>query len=573
MNISLNGKTMDGQIEKANERYFTDIKNQIFFQFDNNDFLQKVDDFCDGLSIYNIEASDPSMAISDYLKELKDIMKSVTPPYTVSLEHHYVDKSFRDSYYRYFSSSHFNINRTSRRLSFFQGLISVEDYLDHDIPCVSYEKAQMEPYKDKKKLIYLGSIVLNPIKTGAIGRTILDPRCLNLQKQGISPIYMRLSNFKTHIYGRTLKVKAFPYRRQDEETTKCAEITFLNLMDYYSNQYPDYKSTLPGEILDMEKRHSNERVLPSRGMSYAVMSKLMYYFGFSPRLYDCRSVDSFPGSRVTPQITLKRWLYYYVESGIPVAVELGSGKPKESGHSVLCIGHGAMDKEKLREAYLLGKKDSNGSRQYLYSADFYDSFVIIDDNNPVYNIRKYEQLSSHHPKLKLASLAVPLNRRMCLDAPDAEAVFFTILNHEYLGLERWSTEGFLEEKEAVIMRMFLTSSHSLKNYRIKTFKDENLKEYYLYIPMPRFVWVCELYKVDEYLKETNDTIEAFGEIVLDTTSVPTLKNAGDSIIFAHYPGRIATRFPEDNQAGFNKMIPIDDDKPFPGFSNTLTKII
>lgn len=91
--------------------------------------------------------------------------------------------------------------------------------------------------------------------------------------------------------------------------------------------------------------------------------------------------------------------------------------------------------------------------------------------------------------------------------------------------------------------------------------------------MPRFVWVCELYKVDEYLKETNDTIEAFGEIVLDTTSVPTLKNAGDSIIFAHYPGRIATRFPEDNQAGFNEMIPIDDDKPFPGFSNTLTKII
>ena len=270
---------MDGQIETAKEH----IEDQLFFQFDNNDFLQKVDDFCDELSFYNVNVSDPSMEIADYLEDLRDIMKSVTPPYTVSLEHHYVDRSFRDSYYRYFSSRHFNVNRTSLRLSFFQGLVPVEEYINHDIPCVSYEEAQTEPYKDKKKLIYLGSIVLNPIMTGAIGRTILDPRCLNLSKQGVCPIYMRLSEFKTHIYGRTLSVKAFPYRMQDEETTKCAEITFLNLMDYYSNQYPDYKSTLPGEILDMEKRHSNERVLPSRGMSYAVMSKLMYYFGFSPR--------------------------------------------------------------------------------------------------------------------------------------------------------------------------------------------------------------------------------------------------------------------------------------------------
>ena len=125
-------------------------------------------------------------------------------------------------------------------------------------------------------------------------------------------------------------------------------------------------------------------------------------------------------------------------------------------------------------------------------------------------------------------------------------------------------------REFETVSIFLVSSHSLKNYRIKTLKDENLKEYYLYIPMPRFVWVCELYKVGEYLK---DTIEAFGEIVLDTTSVPTLENAGNSIIFVHYPGRIAARFPEDNQVGFNKMIQIDDDKTFPGFSNTLTKII
>ena len=91
--------------------------------------------------------------------------------------------------------------------------------------------------------------------------------------------------------------------------------------------------------------------------------------------------------------------------------------------------------------------------------------------------------------------------------------------------------------------------------------------------MPRFVWVCELYKVDAYLNPKNDAIEAFGEIVLDTTSAPTKKNAGRAIILFHYPGIFAKRDPEDIQEGFNKMVVIDNDGPFPGFSNTLTKII
>ena len=564
---------MSEQNENAIEKYF----KQIFFQFNKPDdhsiFLQKVDDFCDKLRIFNIEGLDPSMetSISDYLINLKVIMKSIKPPYTVILENHYVDKSFRDSYYRYFSSRHFNVNRTSKRLSFFQGLISVEEYIDHNIPCVRYEEAQK--YKDRRQLVYLGSIVINPIMTGAIGRTLLDPRCLNLQKPEMLPIYMRLSHFKMHIYGRTLKVKAFPYRMQDKETTKCAEITFLNLMDYYSNHYPDYKSTLPGEILDMEKRHSNERVLPSRGMNYAVMSKLMYYFGFSPRLYDYRSIVSSSGSKVTPEITLKRWMYYYAESGIPIAVELRSSSPTKTGHSVICIGHGAMDKTKIREAHTLGRKD--GCRKYLYSADFYDSFVIIDDNTPVYNIREYKQLS-HHPELKLASLAVPLNRRMCLDAPDAESVFLAILNDEKIGLDSdWrkthclGEEDCLGENDAVILRIFLASSHSLKKHRVETLKNKDFKEYYLSIPMPRFVWVCELYRVNDYLKPQGDVIKAFGEIVLDTTSVPTDENPSKSIIFIHYPGKFTTRFPENN----DNWGEIDNDNTFPGFSNTLTKII
>ena len=569
---------MSEHIDTNEFRYFNDTENHDFFHFDDIDshnFDQDVNDFCDDLRAHNITGANPSMATADYLKPLKEIMKSISPPYTVILEHCYIDKSFRDSYYRYFSSSHFNTDRFSRRLSFFQGYVTEKDLFDFSIPCVSIQKSGVECYIDKPKLIYYGSIVLNPVMNGAIGRTILDPRCLNLQKAGTLPVYIRLSRFKNHVFGRTLKVNAFPFRMQDGETTTCTEITVLNLLDYYSNHYPEYRSALPGEILDEEQRHSFQRVLPSKGMDYAKLSKLISSFGFSPRLYDRSSVASYGGSQATPEVKLRRWMYYYIESGIPVAVELGSGTQSEPGHSVICIGHGATDKRRISDAYRLGPKNQE-ERSFLNSADFHNSFVVVDDNNPVYNIREYEQLSLDKD-YGVKALAVPLNRRMYLDAPDAESTVFEILNDDRLGLEIWMPEGYLEDKEPVVMRLFLASSHSLKSFRVRTLASDDMRAAYAYLPMPRFVWVCELYKVDEYLgrnkKKETDPIRAFGEIILDTTSVPTKKYSPKAIILAHYPGLIATLCPEDIQVGFDEMLQFKDDEPFPGFSNNLSKII
>ena len=556
--------------------YFLDTENKYFFHFKNDSkFRDMVIDFCDALRGYNITGANPHMDTADYLSDLKDIMKSITPPYTVVLEHYYIDKSFRDSYYRYYSSSHFNTDRFSRRLSFFQGFVSEKEFFDFHIPCVSIQKAREECYKDKAKLIYYGSIVLNPVMNGAIGRTILDPRCLNLQNVSKLPLYIRLSRFKNHVFGRTLRVNAFPFRMQDGETTTCTEITILNLLDYYSNHYPEYRSALPGDILDEEQRHSYQRVLPSKGMDYAKLSKLISSFGFSPRLYDRSSVASYGGSQATSEVKLRRWMYYYIESGIPVAVELGSSTQSEPGHSVICIGHGATDDQKICDAYRLGPQ-KEGKRPFLYSADFHDSFVVVDDNNPVYNIRKFEQLSSDKD-YSVKALAVPLNRRMYLDAPDAESTVFEILNDERLGLDAWITDGFLNDQEAVVVRLFLASSHSLKSYRIRTLVSDDMRAAYAYTPMPRFVWVCELYKVNEYLGRkkgnTADTIKAFGEIILDTTSVPTKDYSPKAIILVHYPRKIATLYPEDIQVGFDEMLEFEDDEPFPGFGNNLSKII
>ena len=556
--------------------YFMNTENNRFFHFlDDDTFMQRVDDFCDALRAYNITGTNPEMETADYLALLKNIMKTITPPYTVVLEHYYVDRSFRDSYYRYYSSSHFNTDRSSRRLSFFHGTISEEEMLNLKIPCVSIQQASERPYIGiKRKMIYYGSIVLNPVLNGALGRTILDPRCLNLQKPNAHPVYMRLSRFKINVFGRTLKVNAFPYRMQDGETTTCTEVTILNILDYYSNTYAEYRSALPGEILDEEQRHSYQRVLPSKGMDYAKLSKLISSFGFTPRLYDRSSISSYGGSQITPEVKLRRWMYYYIESGIPVAVELGSDTQSESGHSVICIGHGATDNKKVCDAYRLSSQ-VEGKRPFLNSADFHESFVIIDDNMPVYNIKEFKNISSEKG-YKVKALAVPLNRRMYLDAPDAETTVLEILNDDHLGLDAWLPKGYLKENEAIIIRLYLASSRSFKNYRIGTITNKDIRAAYAYTPMPRFVWVCELYKVEEYLglnkKKKTDPINAFGEIVLDTTSVPTKEYSPKAIVLAHYPRMIAAPLPGDIQVGFDEILKFKRDKPFPSFGNNLSKI-
>ena len=72
----------------------------------------------------------------------------------------------------------------------------------------------------------------------------------------------------------------------------CAEVTLLNLLEYYSNSYNDYRIIVPSEIIENEQKHSHERVLPVRGITYPVLTKVLSEFGFSPRLYNISAIDS-----------------------------------------------------------------------------------------------------------------------------------------------------------------------------------------------------------------------------------------------------------------------------------------
>lgn len=540
--------------ELENVRY----DEELFVVVDSENKENIISEFCRNLFRYNLSDSEREMDNRqyEYEAELELLIKKFPTPFTIVQEFYHIDRSYRDSYYTYFSNQHFQVKRYSRRLSFFWAEITEEDFF-------------IKTDKDINNL-FIGSCVINPITTGAIGKTLINPKYIIDKK----PVYMRLSKFTLHIYGKKLTVEAFPYRMQDEETMRCGEVTLLNLLEYYSNSYNDYRAVLPKDILDSEQKHSHERVLPARGITYPILTKVLSEFGFSPRLYNLYSIDSFSLSQVTQIDELKRWLHYYVESGIPVALNLLPIGISGAGHSVVCVGHGQAKENLFGKAMKnrwISWENKENCHPIIDSADFYEDYVIIDDNQPVYQVENFNKLSSFS-NMRVENIAAPLYKRMFMDAPDAAAIVRTILHQQEYSVDVWA-KNFLKPNEDIVIRLFMASSHGLKKHRIETLSNVYARETYAIVPMPRFVWVCELYRVSDYCKGVdNEELKAFGEIVIDATSAPSRGHSYRSLILMHYPKVIGVRFPDQTEPEFDKMITLKNDDLFLGYRRNLEKI-
>lgn len=261
---------------------------------------------------------------------------------------------------------------------------------------------------------------------------------------------------------------------------------------------------------------------------------------------------------------MRRWIHYYVESGIPIALNLNPVGSYGSGHSVVCIGHGSSKdelKKNAKENELLLWRRRN-DHPIINSADFYEDYVIVDDNQFLYQIRNFNNITLY-PDMQVVNLAVPLYKRMFLDAPDAADIFVSVLQHDEYGISAWAG-NYLEAGQEVIIRIFMASSRSFKNFRVSSMHGVPERMLYANMRLPRFIWVCELYTVDGYEKT-----EAFGEIVLDATSA---SNRGHrSLLMMHYPKVMAIRNPDDSDVGFDVQYDLPLAEAFKGYCRNLTK--
>lgn len=489
----------------------------------HNDDDTLEDDETEELKGYNIEAAveeSPGLNGNRSFKNLWETLKNI-PKITFVTEEYYIDRVYRDSYYTYYSCKHFEYSRYCKRLFMFAGEIQT------DQECEITDISSLELQKK-----FIGCIVIRPLETGKIGRSLLNPYYFT----ELNETYVRYATYNVTMFGKRLYVDAFPYSMQDEETTSCAEITILNLLDYFSKKYAEYKYFLPSEIIEIAIKNGYERRLPTKGLDYLLISKVFMEAGFYPVLYNSDKLED-PSK-------FKRILHYYIESGIPTAVGLEINK--NAKHSIVCIGHGKVDRNRIekKQYSIPDAYDKNHHIWLIDSADLVTDYIVMDDNRKPYSKDSWQDGDSDNPNLlgvwKPEYLMVPLYRRMFLEAADAYDICTSVLADSELGIQKIVSEiGTIENP--MVIRLFMASARGLKNYRINNFSERNteIKERYVNTPFPRFVWVCEVYLKDDYPDS------CIAEVIIDATAAPNVKMG--SVILLHYPNVVFQQLPDQKE--------------------------
>lgn len=451
-------------------------------------------------------------------------------PITIVYEENYVDKLYRDTFYTYFSSKHFEITRTCERLTLFEGEFSYNDFLN-DARFDTLQKA------------IIGMIVLRPTKINTIGRTLLNP-----DKMYVGNMYVQRAKFEICLLGKLYTIWAFPFTSQDTETMSCAETSIWTILEYYGTRYPEYRTVLPSEILSELGNLSEERVLPSHGLDFRQKASLLKKFGFHPRAY----------SKQIYKDDFRKLFHYYVESGIPITLSL-------PGHSVVCIGHAAGEYDiKNVSSTIIGKLN------YIDSSAFINKYVIIDDNNVPYSLEEYNHFSVFDREVNL--FTVPLYKRIFLEANDALTVFEFLLEKISPLIEKHISDGELNynnNSNPLIKRIFLTSSRKYKKMRVTNASSTETKKFYSEILMPKFIWMCEIATRENYRER-----KILGEIILDATAARY--DHINSTILIRIGDIVGYRHPDENFSVINKGLMYrmaGFDKEFSLYENNLKEVI
>lgn len=415
--------------------------------------------------------------------------RKLRPELTVVIETEYVDRVYRDCFYSYYSTKLERYERNCIRLSLFNPSITAYSEFDSD-------------YAVKLQDAYLGFIIVRPLINSCIGRNVISPKA----EKNCEELAIREAEVKSSCMGYKLKVSGFPHSSQDGEMMTCAETTIWTMMEYFGNKYPIYTPTLPSIISELSESMSFERTIPSEGLYYDQISKILKHHGLGCVVYE----ESNP--------RFKELFTCYVESGFPLAVCLLDNNDTE-GHAIVCVGRKNIPKEKILDvpAVKIGEEDDFKLK---FWNDTIDEFVFNDDNMPCYQIAKFDEPVKHYEddewkNVKITHFIVPLHRKIYIDAETAIDAANNLLAY------------VIKVPSGSVVRTFLTSSRSYKDYVAKNpdfLQDEKMR--LLTLDMAKFIWVTEYADIDSFCDE-----KANGIILMDATGRSRANDVSSIILY------------------------------------------
>ncbi len=244
---------------------------------------------------------------------------------TLVVESHYIDRNFMEEFSIFYSKCLSPTPNFCTRIHVFSQAFTAGQ-LTADL--VSAGNNQLDDISKKYQTQYCGFIVVRPLPSVPIGRTVLCP-----PRGDDNRSFLTCRTYRVHLFGLELTVNGLAFQQQDQAVAACATTAVWSaLQKVCSND--GSRSPTSSAITEAAVRHylPEGRPFPSKGLTIEQIGEALRSFEFAPDLF-----------RVGPDFERFKFLInVYLLSGIPVVLAIYP-MDAESGHAVTIVGYHKSD--------------------------------------------------------------------------------------------------------------------------------------------------------------------------------------------------------------------------------------
>ncbi|GMU07494.1 hypothetical protein [Corallococcus caeni] len=242
---------------------------------------------------------------------------------TILIEAPYIDRHYLEEFTGYYASALHAPSSRAVRLHFFReewGTSAKEALLDR------LSREGPEQASSSLRDEYLGFIVVRPLPSAPIGRTVLRPYRNPDKPRCFEPAN---TQHDVHLLGLTLRVPGLPFQQQDQGVGACATTALWSALARVARADGARAVTPLAVTLAATRTLALGRAFPAnKGLDRSQILEAIRHVGYAPEI-----LNSY-GDPTLFQLALK----CYVRSGIPVILNLFNSDWQEN-HAVTVVGY------------------------------------------------------------------------------------------------------------------------------------------------------------------------------------------------------------------------------------------
>lgn len=368
----------------------------------------------------------------------------------VLVEHGYVDKDYRSTFYSFYAKMGRPYRPDCVRLHFFDGTVWYDEART-DIVCSD----------NRPQDHYFGYIVLRPTTVATLGRSLLSPDMrLGAHGRAIQSIQ------HVNLLGHRLPIWGFPSMAQHRDIAVCSHVCCWAILRYYSETFPRHREYLLHDVTKLSAPFDPGGLVPSLGINVLKAERVF------------QAADCFPLLIVKSDSSADKPFYYqllaYLESGFPLFVAMPS-----RAHAVVIVGHN----------WKQSATTPQGSSSHVWTQ--VETLLTVDDNLFPYAT---VQLQSSGTQSGQPSYSASSFEAFIVALPDK--IYYPANAVESLSrrVERFLARSRGPGREPLdLRRYFITTASKLREHARAnhTSFGDKLLDLMMHLDTAQFVWVIE----------------------------------------------------------------------------------